>query len=192
MKISLKLANGALLDFDGDAEEFARLQAFLAEPPEALAAASRESAPSGEHRSLVHALEATSEDEQTPGETLDARTVSEALDMTGASNDVERVTVMTFMAGQLGSEGIDYATVDRLYTELGLRKPNRFAKTFFNAKTSGLVRSSGHGRWMVTVRGENFARGHGRPPTPRPPRSARSQTVRPQLVLPEGEGGDSG
>ncbi|TMK76961.1 MAG: hypothetical protein E6G45_11400 [Actinobacteria bacterium] len=49
MKISLKLANGATLEFEGDQEEFDRISGFLAEPPDSLTA----EAPTGSAASLT-------------------------------------------------------------------------------------------------------------------------------------------
>ena len=38
MKVSLKLANGATLEFEGDEDEFERVSAFLGDPPDSLTA----------------------------------------------------------------------------------------------------------------------------------------------------------
>ena len=67
---------------------------------------------------------------------------------------------MAHLAQQSGLAGIDYAMVDRIYTDLGMRKPTKMRATFSNAKQKGYVRSVGNGAWAVTVVGENFAR-HG-------------------------------
>jgi hypothetical protein len=70
---------------------------------------------------------------------------------------------MAQIAVESGQPGVDYQTIHELYTELGLPKPAQFpAKTFSNAKASGLVKLVKPGVWKPTYRGENFARGLGR------------------------------
>ncbi|TMK76962.1 MAG: hypothetical protein E6G45_11405 [Actinobacteria bacterium] len=87
----------------------------------------------------------------------------ERLEKVEAANDQERVTVMAQLAVESGRPGVDYRTIIELYTELGLPKPAQFpAKTFSNAKASGLVKLVKPGLWKPTFRGENFARGLGR------------------------------
>ncbi len=154
MKIALKLANGATLDFEGDAEEFERLSAFLEEPPDSLTAG----VPAG----LLSAATGGSGDGSTPAP-LDPETVAGRLEQVGARTDQERVTVMAQLAMESGKEGIDYGALEHLFAELALRKPARFpTATLANAKASGLVRMVKPGIWRTTHVGENFAKGHGR------------------------------
>jgi hypothetical protein len=158
MKISLKLANGATLEFDGDATEFERVSDFLTDPPDSLVA---EPSP-GSTLSPPPTGGSTPEAEE-PEVRLDPATVAAQLEAVGARNDQERVTVMTQLAMDSGREGIDFATVSELYTDLGFPKPAQFpSKTFANAKGSGLVRLVTRGLWRTTHIGENFAHGHGR------------------------------
>src|SRR5439155_14941634 len=100
---------------------------------------------------------------------LEPGAVLARLEQVEARNDQERVTVIAQLAMENGREGIDYGTLGSLYTELGFRMPAQFpAKTFSNAKASGLVTMIKPGIWRPTYRGTNFARGHGR--GERPPR----------------------
>jgi hypothetical protein len=159
MKISLKLANGATLEFEGDEAEFERINAFLSAPPESLTAA-----PSG---AGATPLQSSPEDVDPPprlsAAALEPAAVAARLEQVGAKNDQERVTVMAQLAVESGKEGVDFATLDHLYTELAFRKPAQFpTKTLSNAKASGLVRLVKPGIWRPTFRGENFARGLGR------------------------------
>jgi hypothetical protein len=72
------------------------------------------------------------------------------------------VTVIAQLAVEAGREGVDYDTLNRLYAELGLKKPALFpTKTLSNAKYSKLVTVK-PGIWKPTLKGENFAKGHGR------------------------------
>ena len=83
---------------------------------------------------------------------------------------------MAQLAVDTGKEGIDYPTLNLLYTELGLPKPAQFpTKTLANAKNSGLMRMVKQGVWRPTLRGENFARGLGRGE-----RQPRRSTTRPK------------
>lgn len=162
MKISLKLASGATLEFEGDGEEFERISAFLSNPPPALTASAPVSAQAVIPAGVQHGdLGGEGLGEEVPP--LDARNVATRLEGVGARSDMERVTVMAQLAVEAGEDGLDYGTVGRLYTELGFRKPPRFPKTFSNAKTAGLLRSVKYGLWRPTVKGENYALGHGRP-----------------------------
>lgn len=183
MKISLKLANGSTLEFEGEQEEFEQIQAFLAEPPAAFTAnvPKSHSATAGEGDPDEPNGEAEGEgDNDSP---LSPRSVMVALERVGADTDLERVTVMAYQASLVTDEGIDYPTVDQLYTDLGLKKPPRYPKAFSNAKLAGLVKNAGYGRWLPTVQGENYAKGFGRAGTRR--RSGRGQ------VSPNGGGGET-
>jgi hypothetical protein len=153
MKFSLKLANGATLDFEGDSTEFERVSEFLVEPPESLTSGT---------------VEAEQPDGQShhgggEGSPLDPGNVSAEIEQLGARNDQERVTVMAQLAVDAGKEGIDFETLNSLYTELALKKPANFpTKTLSNAKYSGLMKMVSPGVWRPTYKGENFAKGHGR------------------------------
>src|ERR1700693_2718864 len=156
MKINIKLPGGGTLDFEGNAEDFQRVTEFLADPPASFTESGTPARPpfrtghqqglSGEDGEPEPIIDGTSP--------LDARNVATRLESVGARSDMERVTVMAQMAVEAGEEGLDYPTVDRLYTELGYRKPARFPKTFSNAKAAGLVRNPSYGLWRPTVRGE--------------------------------------
>jgi hypothetical protein len=156
MKISLKLANGATLEFEGDQSEFERISEFLSEPPESLTAEGATS--SGSDAPLLQGR-----DDSPKAGVVEPATVEIRLEQVGAANDQERMTVMAQVAVESGREGIDYDTLSLLYTELALRKPAQFpTKTLSNAKASGLMQPVKAGIWRPTFRGENFARGLGR------------------------------
>jgi len=181
MKISLKLANGAELDFEGDGAEFERVSRFLEAPPDSLTAA-----PPARGPGLGNAPgDPNGGSESDAPLRLEPATVAERLEQVGARTDQERVTVMAQLAMESGAEGLDYASVEVLYTELAFRKPSRFAKTFSNAKTSGLVKSVKPGVWRPTYRGENYARGLGRGERP-----GRRSSARPK-ASPDTGGGES-
>jgi hypothetical protein len=176
MKISLKLANGALLEFEGDAAEFERVSAFLEQPPDSLTATPPPEATVIRPAHTRPTPNATAPDDlEDSGPYVEPAAAMERLEQVGADNDQERVTVMAQLATEAGHEGVNYETINHLYTELGFRKPAQFpAKTFSNAKASGLVRSVKPGIWKPTYRGENFARGLGRGPE-RPARRTGSR-----------------
>jgi hypothetical protein len=157
MKISLKLANGATLEFEGDAADFERVQEFLAEPPDSLTA----DPPAGSH---LTPPDAGGERGGAPnGAPLEPAVVAARLEEVGANNDQERVTVIAQLAIDAGRDGVDYDTLNHLYSELAFKKPAQFpTKTLSNAKSSGLVAMVKPGVWRPTYRGENFAKGHGR------------------------------
>lgn len=81
--------------------------------------------------------------------------------------------MMAQLAVENGKEGIDYPTLENLFSELALRKPAQFpAKTLSNAGSSGLMKKVKQGVWRPTYRGENFAKGLGRTERGQPRRSA--------------------
>jgi hypothetical protein len=102
--------------------------------------------------------------EETP---IDVAKLAEILEERGAKSDIERTAIMAFAAVDAGRRGLDAATADELYTELGLPKPGVWRSTFQNAKARGLVKNVAQGVWAPTVPGENFARHGIRPNTPR-------------------------
>jgi hypothetical protein len=164
MKISLRLPGGGTLEFEGDAEEFQRVSDFLGDPPSALTEPGLPAATSaGRGGAFAADLVSSDADVELEGVLpLDSRNAALRIESVGATTDMERVTVLAQLAVEAGEDGLDYPTVDRLYTELGYRKPARFPKTFSNAKNAGLVRSVKYGVWRPTVKGENYARGLGR------------------------------
>lgn len=179
MKISLKLANGSTLDFEGDESEFERVSKFLEDPPGSLTAdAGTPPRPT---------LDPPPSDGDAPElAPLDPATVHARLEEVGVNNDQERVTVIAQLAVESGREGIDYETLDQLWTDLAFWKPAQFpSKTFANAKSSGLVKPVKPGLWKPTFKGQNFARGFGRGE-----RQARRSATRPRS-RDAGKGGDS-
>lgn len=158
MKIAVELPNGARIEFEGENEEFRLFTAFLTKPPELIEGLGSMAAASN----VPSLLGGNAKPDALPaGDPLDPKHVAERLRSVGASTDIERVTVMAQLAVDAGRDGIDYATVERLYSDLGLRKPPRFTKTFSNAKTKNYVKSVSQGVWRPTVPGENFAKlGH--------------------------------
>jgi hypothetical protein len=180
MKISLRHPSGLEIEFEGDEKAFGRFAEFLSQdvgefvrglspanidnsevPPLALPEASTETAyDSG-----------TAETNGGGGNPLNPRVVAAHIERVEAKTDIDRVTVIAQAAVDAGLPGIDYATIEQLYTDMGLEKPMRFAKAFSNAKARGLVRSVKHGTWAPTVQGENYARFGTKPPK-RPKRPA--------------------
>ncbi len=170
MKISLKLANGATLEFDGDEAEFERVSAFLADPPESLT--SGQVPDGGDGSGDGETADSRDRHGRAP---IDPGNVAARLDELGARNDQERVTIMAQLAVDSGKDGIDYESLNSLYTELALKKPANFpTKTLSNAKYSGLMKMVSPGLWRPTYKGENFAKGHGRAGATAP-RKARSK-----------------
>lgn len=157
MKIELHLPSGLRITFEGDEAAFDRFTQFLTEPPSFVESLGHGPALQAPDQPLE--LRAPSgEDAEPVDDALSPRGLHDRLARVGATTDIERVTVIAQAAVEAGKEGLDYSTVDRLYVELGLRKPARWPKTFANAKTRNLVRSVGQGVWRPTVVGENFAR----------------------------------
>ncbi len=107
-------------------------------------------------------------------DSLDPRAVAKTIERIGAKTDIERVTVIAQAAVDAGLPGIEYDAIDKLYGDMGIEKPARFAKAFSNAKGRGLVKSVKHGTWAPTVQGENYAR-FGTKPAKRPRRGGERQ-----------------
>jgi hypothetical protein len=158
VKITIRHPAGLEIAFEGEPPEFDRFTSFLTELPAFVGTLGPTGAtvPTSQ---LGSGLSGNADSAAPPG-SIDARLVADQLATVGASTDMERVTVMAHFAQEAGLGGVDYAMVDRLYTELGMRKPTKMRATFSNAKQKGYVRSVGNGVWAATVTGENFAR-HG-------------------------------
>ena len=156
------------LEFEGGLQEFERL-AKAVEIPRDLLASIR--AASGPKRRLAEQGAGKEKEKHeggdepdTPTGEIDVRELAEQLGTLGAKSDIDRVTVMAHAAHEAGLAGIDYDAAERLFVELGERKPSRIRATFQNAKARGLVRPAGRGTWAPTVAGENYARlGHKKP-----------------------------
>lgn len=184
MKIVLRHPSGLHIEFEGEASEFDRFEGFL----------------TGDLSGFMHGLEdrpllgsengagededaSAGEDERLPdrkpqsGE-IDARALHERMESVGATTDIDRVTVIAQAALDAGLEGVHAELGDRVYTELGIPKPSRWAKAFSNAKSRGLLRNVKHGVWRTTVNGENYARHGVKPTRPRAKRSAGSNPTR--------------
>lgn len=200
IKISLRHPTGLEIAFEGDEQAFDRFAQFLAGelsgfvhglepanngdslalPPAGTDTGGDDSGDTGEPEHLLLAN----------GEGMSPHAVAEMIERVGAKSDIDRVTVIAHAAVQAGMEGIDYATIDRLYGDMGLPKPTRFAKAFSNARSRGLVKSVKHGVWATTVQGENYAR-YGQKPPRRPQRRSSSSPGGPpptdERLLTEGE-----
>jgi hypothetical protein len=167
MKFTIR--NGpTTLEFEGELEEFNRLAEEVDIPPDLLARMRRGSAPDQPPDEHGDDHEHDREDDGdratgAPG-VIDVRALAERLGKLEVKSDIDRVTVMAHEACKAGLGGIDYETAERLFVELGERKPTRIRATFQNAKARGLVRAAGRGAWAPTVAGENYARlGHKKP-----------------------------
>jgi hypothetical protein len=158
MKFKLTLPNGGELDFEGELDEFKALNESLGLKPDSLNVPAK-TPPKDQEGS--EGAGGGDEADATPA-TLDAGYVMERLTMVGANTDIERVTVIAQLAVEAGMAGADYPLTERLYTELGFRKPSRFTKAVANAKARNLIRTSGQGVWRPTYLGENYSRGLGR------------------------------
>lgn len=91
------------------------------------------------------------------GDALDPKVLAERLEKVQAKNHIQRVTVMAQAAVDAGMEGLDFATVERLYKAIGVPKPGSWKATFSNARTAGQVQNVGRGLWKPTTQGENYA-----------------------------------
>jgi hypothetical protein len=176
MKITIRHPAGLEIAFEGEPPEFDRFTSFLTELPAFVGTL-------GPIAAEQHHLN-PGDGVPVPAGVIDARAVGEQIAAVGAATDIEKVTVMAHFAQESGTDGIDYAAVNRLYTELGMRKPTKLRATFSNAKQKGYVRSVGNGAWATTVAGENFAR-HGLRAGARRTRRAN------QIALSPGGGDDS-
>lgn len=180
IKIALRHPSGLEIEFEGDKDAFDRFAQFLSADlsgfvralnpaPATIAADHALPAPQALDGILPEASGSAAEGPVLSlgsDETIDPRAVALRLEQIGASSDMERVAVLAQAAVDAGLVGIDSDTASKLYTEMGIPKPARFAKTFSNAGTRGLIRSVKYGVWAPTVQGENYAR-YGRKPTPR-------------------------
>jgi hypothetical protein len=155
------------LEFEGELEEFDRLAGVVDIPPDLLASMRTDFAP---NQPSVGAGQKQDQNQESNGtaasasDSIDVRVLAERLGELEAKSDIDRVTVMAHAAREAGFDGIDYNLAERLFVELGERKPTRIRATFQNAKARGLVRAAGRGTWAPTVAGENYARlGHKKP-----------------------------
>jgi hypothetical protein len=190
MKLKLKFPNGAELEFEGEQSEFERVAEFVVDPPDALVLPMERPQQSG---GKTGDDGGGGDDDDGgggggPRGTLDPAYVAERLSMVGASTDIDRLTVIAQLAVEAGMAGADYETAERLYNELGFRKPSRFTKAVANAKSRKLVRTVGQGIWKPTYMGENYARGLGR--STREPAHRRA-AQRPQLSVHAGGDDDA-
>ena len=156
MKITIRHPVGLEIEFEGEPAEFDRFTSFLTDLPGFVGTLGG-----------TPAIRATSDDGAGSGREspptvasgqLDPNALLARMNEVGASSDIERVTVIAHEAVEAGLDGVDAPTVERLFTQLGLRTPPKLRATFSNAKQKGYLQSAGHGRWVPTVRGSNFAR----------------------------------
>jgi hypothetical protein len=173
IKIGLRHPSGLEIEFEGDKDDFAAFAEFLASDlggfVHALtpvdAGSQQVSLPSGGQNGGAGAIEQDDDDDTSDaggplgasGE-INARAVASRIEQLAASTDIERVTIIAQAALDAGLDGIDYDTIEVLYSDMGVPKPARFAKAFSNAKQRGLVKSIKYGVWAPTVQGENYAR----------------------------------
>jgi hypothetical protein len=179
IKIALRHPSGLEIEFEGDDQSFDRFTKFL----------------TGDIQGFIGGLEPLNlerDDERNDDEThtldepgdngpalasngeIDPRALNERIQALGAKTDIERVTVMAQAAIDAGLDGLDSRTADKLYDELGIPKPSRWAKAFSNAKAKGLMRSAKYGVWRPTIAGENYAKHGLTPPVRRSPRRGSS------------------
>jgi hypothetical protein len=157
MKLSLTLPTGLKIEFEGDPDDFDRFSGLIERLPaltETLGAAPPVD-PSGDEPEQQQQLPLGSGDRGSP---LDPKALSARFTRVGATNHIERVTVIAQAAVEDGQEGVDFPTTARIYAALAIPKPGSWKNTFGNAKTKGLVLNVSPGRWKPTIPGENFAR----------------------------------
>lgn len=148
MKLEITLPSGLRLAFEGEradldhTAELLKLDAVVGTGLEAPAA----------NRALPPAGGADGNKDA-----LDPKVLSERLKKVDAKNHIQRVTVMAQAAIDAGMEGLDFATVERLYKAIGVPKPGSWKATFSNARTAGQVQNVGRGLWKPTTQGENYA-----------------------------------
>jgi hypothetical protein len=173
MKISIQLPTGLEITFDGDQADFKLFQDAYPELPELLRATEPGGSPEPSASDPQNAHHVHEEAPPSSRTGVDVRVLDARLSEVNATTDIERVAVMAQAAVDAGLPSLDYQTADRLFEDLGLRKPAKMRAAFQNAKSRGLVRSVGQGTWRPTVAGENFAR-YGRKPARRASRSSAS------------------
>lgn len=157
MKITIELPGPVSLTFEGDGEEFERFTGFVSELPELIG----EIGPVAPTE-LGAGGEGAARDET--GSPLEPAVLQARFARVGASNDIERVTVIAQAAVEAGREGAVFEMADTTYTALALSKPARWKVTFGNARSKGYLQNVGRGIYKPTVPGENFANGLGGAP----------------------------
>jgi hypothetical protein len=167
MKFTIR--NGpTTLEFEGELAEFDRLAGVVEMPADLLARVRAGYEPDAPRDEAGQDKEVQDDGGTSTGVSgsgsIDVHALAQRLGTLGAKSDIDRVTVMAHAAKEAGLEGIDYKLAERLFVELGERKPTRIRATFQNAKARGLVRPAGRGTWAPTVAGENYSRlGHKKP-----------------------------
>lgn len=164
MKLTIRLASGASIEFEGDAEDFGRFTGLLDQLPDLadkLTSGVADTTQLSPPPPLPPAGSNGGGDGEPEGEanaSLDARAIRDRLTRVGATNHVERVTVMAQAAVEAGQGGVTFEQADELYTSLAIPKPGSWKSAFGNARTKGFVQNVGRGKWKPTIPGENFAR----------------------------------
>jgi hypothetical protein len=146
-QFTIKWPNGAELTYEGDVSFDELLDLLNRETPALLAStppvsSQARSEPKAEARSTG----------------FDFPSIEARFQEIQARTDVERVTVMAQVAVDAGLPGLDLATAENVYRELGHRMPGNWRSTFSNAQTRGYLRNVERGLWRPTAAGENFAR----------------------------------
>jgi hypothetical protein len=174
IKLNLKHPSGFEFSYEGPEEG---LQAALAVVSEELKTTLQVAA-NPVPKPVVAAHAATGDDDAAQADSaedtpLDARAIAERFEAVGARTDIERLTVVAQAAIEAGHDGLDYGTLDRVFLEMGLKRPPKWRPTFSNARTRGYVQNIGRGLWKPTVIGQNFALLGERAPA-RKPRATRT------------------
>lgn len=148
MKLEITLPSGLRLLFEGERADLDHTAALLKLDTVV---------GNGLHKAPKPPAELPSGEVPASGNALDPRALAKQLEKVQAKNHIQRVTVMAQAAVDAGMEGLDFATAEGLYKELGVPKPGSWKATFSNARTAGQVQSAGRGMYKPTTQGENYA-----------------------------------
>lgn len=151
-QFTIKWPNGAEVTYEGDVS-FSDLEKFLAQetPPPLL------NVPASPARSQTNS-DAAANLQADRAMSLDPALVEAQFAQVGAKSDIERATILAYLAQEAGLPGIDIPASEKVYRELGLPMPGAWRSTFSNAQTRGYLINAGRGVYRPTSAGLNFAR----------------------------------
>lgn len=162
IKLSIKHVSGVEIAYEGPEEGLERVLSllsgeFIGALQELGTGIAKPDAAPPSTASPSPVADSSAKDEDVPATALDARAIAEQFEKVGAKTDIERLAVIAQAAVEAGHDGLGYETVDRVFLEMGLKRPPKWRPTFSNARTRGYLRNVGRGLWLPTVIGQNFA-----------------------------------